>query len=471
MFLSLKRNIKAYLVLFFYIVFIIASMIGVIPFESKNHNQGSTSDELILQEVNNDSLTTYTYVNTSNVITEAIDKGYAIKEQIKNENKQVIKETYYDADHQPVKLYNSFYGLSYEYKEHQNIMHYLDADGNIMALSTGCATVIRNLDENGRNVLEEYYDLNMQPVKCYGYYGISREYDSAGYCTSMTYLNQNHKLTNCSQGYATKIYKRDSEGIIVGEFYYDAHGNPAKSSLGEYGQLYVRDDQFRVIQITYVDQEGNPCSNHYGYSILKRTYYKDGTICTEMYYDANERPVSLKKGQYGIKRYNDCSLYLDKNGNIQYSIDNMLNGYPVLVIVCGCIVSILLLILPYNMSIALTILYVFFILYETLMFRESEDARYNLVLFSYADTFFQSRTIRVEVINNVWLFIPFGIGMYRIYQRKSIFASAFIFSILIETTQYITGLGVAEFNDVFENTLGGILGVIACIHLSQYNSK
>lgn len=332
----MKRNIKTYLVLFFYIVFIIASMIGVIPFDSKNHNQGFTSDELTLQEVNNDSLTTYTYVNTSNVITEAIDKGYAIKEQIKNEKKQVIKETYYDANHQPVKLYNSYYGLSYEYKEHQNIMHYLDADGNIMALSTGCATVISNLDENGRNVLEEYYDLNMQPVKCYGYYGISREYDSAGYCTSMTYVNQNHKPTNCSQEYATKIYKRDSEGTIIGEFYYDTHGNPAKSSLGEYGQLYVRDDQFRVIQITYVDQEGNPCKNQSNYSILKRTYYKDGTICSEMYYDANKKHVSLKKGQCGIKRYNDCTLYLDKNGNIQYSIDNMLNGYPVLVIVCGC---------------------------------------------------------------------------------------------------------------------------------------
>ena len=116
MFLSMKRNIKTYLVLFFYIAFIIASIIGVIPFDLKNHNQGSTSDELTLQEINNDSLTTYTYVNTSNVITEAIDKGYAIKELIKNENKQVIKETYYGVNHQPVKMYNSYYGLSYEYK-------------------------------------------------------------------------------------------------------------------------------------------------------------------------------------------------------------------------------------------------------------------------------------------------------------------------------------------------------------------
>ena len=179
-----------------------------------------------------------------------------------------------------------------------------------------------------------------------------------------------------------------------------------------------------------------------------------------MYCDANEKSIALKKGQYGIQRYNDCSLYLDKNGNIQYSIDNMLNGYPILVIVCGCIVSILLLILPYKMSIALTILYVFFILYETLMFRESGDARSNLVLLSYADTFFRNRMIRTEVINNVWLFIPFGIGMYRIDQKKSIFLAALLFSILIEVTQYITGLGVAEFNDVFENTMGGMIGAV-----------
>lgn len=85
----------------------------------------------------------------------------------------------------------------------------------------------------------------MQPVKCYGYYGIAREYNSVDYCTSMTYVNQNHRPMNCSQGYALKICKRDSEGTIVQEFYYDVHGNPEKSSLGKYGQLYVRDDQLR----------------------------------------------------------------------------------------------------------------------------------------------------------------------------------------------------------------------------------
>ena len=35
-----------------------------------------------------------------------------------------------------------------------------------------------------------------------------------------------------------------------------------------------------------------------------------------------------------------------------------------------------------------------------------------------------------------------------------------LLSIAIETTQYITGLGIAEFDDVFGNTLGGWIGIV-----------
>jgi len=37
----------------------------------------------------------------------------------------------------------------------------------------------------------------------------------------------------------------------------------------------------------------------------------------------------------------------------------------------------------------------------------------------------------------------------------------FLLSIAIETTQYITGLGIAEFDDVFGNTVGGWIGMVA----------
>ena len=48
----------------------------------------------------------------------------------------------------------------------------------------------------------------------------------------------------------------------------------------------------------------------------------------------------------------------------------------------------------------------------------------------------------------------------------------FVCSVLIEITQYITGLGIAEFDDVFGNTLGGWIGlVVAWMWLSKNEIK
>lgn len=98
-------------------------------------------------------------------------------------------------------------------------------------------------------------------------------------------------------------------------------------------------------------------------------------------------------------------------------------------------------------------------LYETLMFRETGDNRANLVLFSYADTFLTDWKIRVDVVNNVWLFIPFGTGLYAIFRKKRVWIAALLLSVVIELIQYFTGWGIAELDDLFGNTLGGVIGV------------
>lgn len=94
------------------------------------------------------------------------------------------------------------------------------------------------------------------------------------------------------------------------------------------------------------------------------------------------------------------------------------------------------------------------------IFRETGNARTNFVLFSYAGNFLKEQSIRVGVINNIWLFVPLGTGLYRIFQKKWVLVVLLVFSVLIEATQYITGLGIAEFDDVFGNTLGGWIGVV-----------
>ena len=77
-----------------------------------------------------------------------------------------------------------------------------------------------------------------------------------------------------------------------------------------------------------------------------------------------------------------------------------------------------MIVLPKSLSVVLTSVYAAFILYETLMFRESGDARTNLVLFSYAGKFLKEQSVRVGVVNNIWLFIPLGTGLYRGIQKK-----------------------------------------------------
>jgi len=94
------------------------------------------------------------------------------------------------------------------------------------------------------------------------------------------------------------------------------------------------------------------------------------------------------------------------------------------------------------------------------MFRESGDARTNLVLFSYAGKFLKEQSVRVGVINNIWLFIPLGTGLYRWFQKKWSLLVPFVMSVAIETTQYVTGLGIAELDDMFDNTMGGWTGVL-----------
>ena len=460
----MKNTTKCFIFIFL-AVFILISIIAVWPDSGKDHNSGFTSAELELEEktekdsTTDSSITTYTFVNEAEETTCAIDRGYAVMKQLKNAEGQEIEERYFDADGNPVKLYDSYYGVEYEYHDHEAIIRYLDSEGNTMPLAT-YSTIVRTLDDAGRAVDDYYYDLDMQPVQWSGYYGIHRDYDGNGWNNRITYLDRNGQPVLCSSGYAINEYKRDEEGNVTGEFYLDTQGNPTKSSLGEYGQLYERDENGRINQITYLDSNGNAETNSAGYTILKRTYYRDGNINTDMYFDKVGNPVALSKGQYGIKYSGKTTLLMDKNGNVMLCVDNILNGFPFMVVVFGCVLCFVMLVLPKGWSILLTGAYVVFILYETLMFRETGNARTNFVLFSYAGNFLKEQAIRVGVINNIWLFVPLGTGLYRIFQKKWVLVVPLVFSVLIEATQYITGLGIAEFDDVFGNTLGGWIGVL-----------
>lgn len=424
---------------FFAILFIFLSIWALLPSPSADHDSGSIASELQVQESVDGAVTTTSYVDADGVLTDAIDIGCAMIQRTRDAENRVTEERYFDTKGQPVKRHNSYYGIGYEYGESTVKLTFLDEDGSAATCASGYAIIMRTLDAEDRALDDFYYNLDQEPVECRGgYYGLHREYDVEGRNSSITYLDQ--------------------------------EGHPMRSSLGEYGQQYEREESGRVKQIIYVDENGDPMSTTAGYTMLKRTYYRDGTAKTDFYFDADGQPIALAKGQYGVRHNGNVDLLLDKDGRVMLCVDNLLKRIPVMVVVVGCIICILLLCLPKRWSMVLTAAYVFFIFYETLMFRETGEMRTNLVLFSYADQFLKDAFIRAGVVNNVWLFIPLGTGLYRIFQKRWVLVVPFLLSVVIEMTQYVTGLGIAEFDDIFGNTLGGLLGIWTAYEMMMKSS-
>lgn len=100
----------------------------------------------------------------------------------------------------------------------------------------------------------------------------------------------------------------------------------------------------------------------------------------------------------------------------------------------------------------------------------SDEYRYNLVLFKEVKRFIEYRRILglesfiVNIFGNVLAFAPFGFVLPIISQdnRKliNIALLSFEFSLTIELIQLIFKVGIFDVDDLFMNTLGGILGGI-----------
>lgn len=386
---------------------ILLSILALLPDADVDHDAGYTASELSIRETIDGSVISTSHVNPDGVITDAIDMGYATVCRMQDDDGRVVEEPYLDANGYPVARYENFHGLSYEYDETSTVIAHLDVEGNPIIRSDGYSTIIRT-QVDGRAYDDFFYDLNGQQVQCSGgYYGLRRGYNAEGQNISLAFLDKDGHAVCTSSGYAIMTYQRDMNGTVVGKQYFDTDGNPK----------------------------------------------------------------ALSKGQYGIKRSGKVNLLLERNGNIMLCVDNLLNGFPCMVVVIGCVVCLLMIVLPKSLSVVLTTVYIAFILYETLMFRESGDARMNFVLFSYAGQFLKEQSVRVGDINNIWLLIPLGTGLYRWFQKKWVLLIPFVMSVAIETTQYITGLGIAEFDDVFGNTMGGWIGILVAYIIMMWRSE
>ena len=103
--------------------------------------------------------------------------------------------------------------------------------------------------------------------------------------------------------------------------------------------------------------------------------------------------------------------------------------------------------------------YILFILMETIIGRKTGMGRVELVPFwsySYPE-------LRMEIVLNYILFIPFGFLLYLCFGEKfglRVVIAGFLLSVSIELIQLLFNIGLFEFDDMIGNTVGCLIGTV-----------
>ena len=97
----------------------------------------------------------------------------------------------------------------------------------------------------------------------------------------------------------------------------------------------------------------------------------------------------------------------------------------------------------------------------------------NLIPF-HESVIVNGRIYLKEIIQNVLVFIPFGLLIHVLWERKSWlkqFLPVICTSLLFEMIQYIFEIGASDITDMITNSLGGITGIMIAVMISKVSGK
>lgn len=134
------------------------------------------------------------------------------------------------------------------------------------------------------------------------------------------------------------------------------------------------------------------------------------------------------------------------------------------------------------MFIGYLIVITYFMFFSDGFGRSGHDSyAYNLVLFKEIKRFYNYRELLgmksflLNIYGNVICFLPFGFILPLISRRGgrwyNTFLLSFLFSFGIETLQLVWKVGSFDVDDMFLNTLGGILGYMGVVFVKYWRRK
>ena len=422
----------------------------VITFVMNVKNSTYNSSELSQEKTSTDDFDRIDYVDSEGNITFAGNKGYATVIKTKKDG-HVVLEQYYDEKGELIALPAGYAKILHVYEGDLNTeITYLDAGDEPVVISDGYDTIRRTYTDAGKVDIETYWIGDEQVQRKQGYWQYQRVYDESNRICELRYMDQDGDLVNISSGYA--LVRRSYTDSATIDMYFDENLQPVALKSGQYGKRKETVDGTAIT--TYLDAAGEPINTSRGYAVVK----SEGT--KTLYYDKDGNPVTAGYSQFGIERVNGQNVYLDEAGDRMLRIDNVLGTRPYLVLIFGILATAAAVMVRGRVKIVFVISYIIFIGIMTIAYRESGERRAVFELFSTYKRFLSSSSLRQEILNNIWLFVPLGAALYDPKHRfRWLWAVAL--SMVIEAVQYFAGIGLCELDDVFSNGLGALIGYVA----------
>lgn len=335
---------------------------------------------------------------------------------------------------------------------------YVNTSGDIViSEKEGYATkIVTYHDQNSRT--EVYYDDHGMSMAisngAYGRYIVDVDSDKM----LITYLDADGVPMVTQSGY-TAVLRTVDNGRLMQEMYLDEQDKAMSLSEGQYGYKREYDDNGRIMSIIYLDKDGMPAKTYRGYDEIRREYDENGQLKYLWYYlDGN--PITLKSGQAGVLKTEDREIPVDRNGKEIFILSEFLKQNHWLCWAAAILLIVAGMLLPRKLRFALLICYGVFIAYMTILTREHTDYRMNLEMFWSYRQISVNTGRRLEVLNNVLLFVPLSALLYSLWPKFwHVWAVSLLLSILIEVTQLVLKAGVCQLDDVLNNGIGGLLGL------------
>ncbi len=265
----------------------------------------------------NNRICRYTYLNTEGEVAAVAGDTYAICTREFDENGNIIKRMYYDANGNPVIIGEGFAGWEAVYNEEGLLVSktFLGVDGLPMECTDGYATVEFEYDEAGNEINRLYFDeTGALVIYRDTYVGWKAAYDGENQLISKTYLGEDLQPVSCSEGYATVKYEYNDDGLKSSKRYYDTEGEMVVITSGYAGLLYEYNDIGQVICERYLGEDNSPAlKGNNLFASLTNDYDEAGNIIRVLYYDLEDQLVMIKCGCAGwMAEYDDAGRWILK---------------------------------------------------------------------------------------------------------------------------------------------------------------